>query len=152
MGIVDEPIFRGYVPFQIMDEIEPEFAKAHGLTSDPGRMGGRIRFFWLTKTLIMTIEFPRSTWAQGEIEPCIPAVRCLLRINKHGHLDNLGLEGLMEPEAQDALKSWTVLAQMTKKPEPDPEMIKFMDRISPRLLDQVFRTDPLTRYLKKRLK
>jgi len=118
VGLIDEPIFRGYVPFQIMDEIEPEFAAIHGLTSYPYRSdGSHVRFYWLTKTLIMGIEFPKSAWRYGEDVTQIPAVRCLLRINKHGHLDNLGIEGLMEPEAQDALKSWTVLAQMAPKRE-----------------------------------
>ena len=118
MGIVDEPIFRGYVPFQIMDEVEPEFAKAHGI-----KASSAIRFFWLTKSLIMGIEFPKSAWRYGYGDEVtqLPAVRCLLRINKHGHLDNLGIEGLMEPEAQDALKSWTVLAQMAPKKKEECE-------------------------------
>lgn len=116
MTNIYEPIFRGFVPFQIMDEVEPDFCRAHGLVPDSGKCGvsSGIRFFWLTKTMILAIEFPRSQWMYEAVNR-VPAVRCVLRINKFGHLDNLGVEGLMEPEAQDALKSWTVLAKMAPK-------------------------------------
>jgi len=111
VGIVDEPIFKGYVPFPIMDEVEEDFASKHGLT--PGRFCA-LRFYWLTKELIIVIEFPKDDGNKRH-GAYLPSVRSVLRLNKWGHIDNLGLEGLMEPEAQDALKSWTVLAQMAPK-------------------------------------
>lgn len=113
MSDIEEPIVKGEIPFYVMDKVSAEDCKRWGLTADTGKAGqypsyeNKLRYYWLTKKLIIVVESTQSYGYKFN-----HSVRAVLQVNSLGTLDGLGVEGLLRPEAQDAIKSWMVLAKM----------------------------------------
>lgn len=112
--MIEEPIVKGEIPFYVMDKVGSEDRKRWGLTTDAdgkeSTPGCRNAYYWLTKSLIIVVEH-RTDWYNKMYH----TVRSVLQVNSLGTLDGLGIEGLLRPEAQDAIKAWTVLAKMQEK-------------------------------------